>query len=233
MTIKKSITITLLLITTLVANLVQANSSFFPGYGGMPMSQMHMPQMPMQQNRPYYGQRYPHAQRYPQPKPSPSPVDILEGSINKVLKLLAQPQTSDMTQLRSYIKEQVAANFDFDYMSKWVAGKRYYKMNKEQQVFFKQKFTKVFLSTFINKLTKDTKSLPTASQFQSQRQNQKEARASVLFRYDNGLQVKVEFRFFKTAKGWKVVDVKANGISALMYFRNYFSQLIKQRQSKS
>jgi len=230
MTIKKSITFTLLLITTLVTSLVQASSSFFPG-SGMPMPQMPRMQMPMQQMGPYYGQRYPqHAQRYSQAKASP--VAILERSINNLLKRLAQPQPVDMTQLRKYIKKEVAANFDFDYMSKWVAGKRYYKMDKEQQVFFKQKFSKVFLSTFINKLTKDTKALPTASQFQSRRQSQNEARASVLFRYKNGLQVKVEFRFFRTAKGWKVVDVKANGISALMHFRNYFAQLIKQRQSK-
>lgn len=214
MMIKKVIITVLLFVTSLVSMLIQANSPVYSGYG------MHAPQM-RHSYRPIYQQ---------QPA---SPVDILEHSINKILKLLAQQHLVNIAQLKNHLKNEMAPNFDFDYMSRWVAGKRYHKMNKEQQAFFKNKFTNVFLSTFINKLTKNTKLLPRASHFQSTRYSQNEARANVLFSYDNGQQVKVDFRFFQTTRGWKVVDVKANGISALMYFRNYFSQLIKQRQSKN
>jgi len=209
---KNSLIIALLLLTTFVATMAQANSPVYPGYV------MRAPQM-----------MHPYAQY---PKPNPSPVDILESSIGDVLKLLSQPKSVNIKELRAHVKNKVAPNFDFDYMSKWVAGKRYYLMSKEQQASFKNKFTKIFLSTFINKLTKDTKALPKPSNFRSKRQTQNEARASVLFTYNNGLRVKVDFRFFRTARGWKVVDVKANGISALLYFRNYFVQLIKQRQSQ-
>ncbi|MFK5893023.1 MAG: ABC transporter substrate-binding protein, partial [Pseudomonadota bacterium] len=172
-------------------------------------------------------------QTYQQPRQqqTASPVDILESSINNVLKFLAQPGSNNISSLRRHVKNEIAPNFDFGYMSKWVAGKRYYMMNKKQQKLFKQKFTEVFLSTFVNKMTKNSKSLPSASRFISRRQNQNEARASVLLSYDNGQRIKVDFRFFQTAGGWKVVDVKANGISALIYFRNYFVNKIKQRKA--
>ena len=208
---KKSTVIVLIFITALVSTIVQANPSIYPGYAKY--------QSPM---------KHSYAQRYQQQ--TASPVNILEHSINNVLQLLSQQQPANIDQLKNLIIKEVAVNFDFDYMSKWVAGKRYYKMDKKQQTFFKNKFTEIFLSTFINKLTKDSKSLPRASQFQSKRLSQNEARASVMFSYKNGLRVKVEFRFFQTARGWKVVDVKANGISALMYFRSYFAQLIKERE---
>ncbi|MFK5985053.1 MAG: ABC transporter substrate-binding protein [Pseudomonadota bacterium] len=165
-----------------------------------------------------------------------SPVAILEKSIHQVLDFLKQPESTNKKQLKQYVISVIAPNFDFDYMSRSVAGKRYYQMSKEQQELFKHKFTEIFITTFVKKMTKNRKSLPRASRFISSRQSPTEARASVLLSYApnqqrNNQRVKVDFRFFKTAAGWKIVDVKANGLSALLYFRDYFNQLIKQRQS--
>ena len=202
----------------------QANSSAYQRYGSQDSQMRHNYQ---QNYHPDYNRPY---QQPPQQKTA-SPVDILESSINNVLTFLAQQESNNVSNIRQHVSSEIAPNFDFDYMSKWVAGKRYYMMNKKQQRIFKQKFTEVFLSTFVEKMTMYKKSLPSASRFVSRRQNQNEARASVLLSYNSGQRVKVDFRFFQTADGWKVVDVKANGISALMYFRNYFVKQIKQRQT--
>jgi phospholipid transport system substrate-binding protein len=156
-----------------------------------------------------------------------SPVEILESSINNVLDFLAQSNSENVNKLRSYVNREISPNFDFDYMSRWVAGKRYYMMNEEQKVEFKNKFTDIFLSTFIEKTTKNRSSLPRVSRFMSKRYSENEARASVMLGYSNRTQVRIDFRFIKIQEDWKVVDVKANGISALMYFRNYFANLMR------
>ena len=40
----------------------------------------------------------------------------------------------------------------------------------------------------------------------------------------NGYPVKLEFRFYKGAQGWKIFDVVANRTSAVVYYRRYFNQ---------
>jgi phospholipid transport system substrate-binding protein len=159
-----------------------------------------------------------------------SPVEILERSINNVLDFLTQSNSENISQLRAYVNSEIAPNFDFNYMSRQVAGKRYYLMNEEQRMTFKNKFMDVFLSTFIEKITKNRKSLPRVSRFMSNRYSQDEAKASVMLSYSNRTQVRIDFRFIKIKNDWKVVDVKANGISALMYFRDFFADLMRTNQ---
>ena len=175
------------------------------------------------QNQSRYTNNYPAQQQE-------SPVVILERSINNVLDFLAESDSKNIHQLKNYVNKEIAPSFDFAYMSRWVVGKRYSMMNDKQKDEFQTKFTNVFLSTFIEKVTKSRKSLPRISRFMSKRQSQNEARASVMLGYSNRTQVRVEFRFLNTPNGWKVIDVKANGISALLYFRNYFIQRMKPKR---
>ncbi len=176
------------------------------------------------------GNNYQQNYNLPPLQQTPSPITILEDSIKNVLYFLTQPESNNKELLRKYIYNEIAPNFDFDYMARWVAGKRYYVMNEKQQVMFKQKFKQVFIINFIKKITQNKKSLPRASRFISKRQTQTEAHASVWLSYFEGQRVKVDFRFLKTSHGWKVVDVKGNGLSALLYYRNYFLQMLRQRK---
>jgi len=161
-----------------------------------------------------------------------SPVDLLEQSIHNVLQFLQHSDSEDKVKLKQFVMHQIAPNFDFHYMARWVAGRRFHQMNELQQEQFSAKFAEIFIRKFITKMTRNKKSLPSVSRFISNKQNQNEAHASVLLNYngDSNSQpqrIKVDFRFLNTANGWKVVDIKANGLSALMYFRGYFNRLMR------
>ena len=43
-----------------------------------------------------------------------------------------------------------------------------------------------------------------------------------------GLVVNLEFRWYWNDGGWKIFDVSANGASALLFYRGYFSALIRR-----
>ena len=178
----------------------------------------------------YYSQHY-------QPKHLPmpvekvkSPVDLLEESINKVIYFLSRSQQASLDRISSFLKKEITPHFDFDYMSRWVAGRYYKTMTPEQQQQFTETFTGLFITTFVKKLTQFQNYPPVVGDFISKRSGKNEAATSVKIFQENGTNVKVDFKFLKTKSGWKVIDVRANGISALLYYRTYFSEQIRRRE---
>lgn len=178
----------------------------------------------------YYSQNY-QAKRLPMPvEKVKSPVDLLEESINKVIYFLSRPQQASLEQISSFLKQEITPHFDFDYMSRWVAGRYYRTMSPEQQQQFTETFTGLFITTFVKKLTQFQDYPPVVGDFISKRTGKNEAAASVNIFQENGTNVQVDFKFIKTKSGWKVIDVRANGISALLYYRTYFSKQIHRRE---
>ena len=41
-----------------------------------------------------------------------------------------------------------------------------------------------------------------------------------------GIPTKLEFRFYKSTDGWKIFDVKAEGNSAVVYYRKQFREML-------
>ncbi len=161
--------------------------------------------------------------------PRESPAEILENAINNVFTFLSEQQTVDDAQIAYYVINEIAPNFDLEYMARWVAGRYYRLMKPEQQQQFTREFSQIFISRFVEKIGQNRYNLPRIRRFTSRQTARNEAIATAIFAYSDRPDIRVDFRFMLGRKGWKVVDVKANGISALMYFRQYFSQIMRQR----
>jgi phospholipid transport system substrate-binding protein len=169
-------------------------------------------------------------------KKQQSPVALLEESINKVIAFLSQAKPRSSEEITRFIIDEIAPHFDFQYMSQWVAGRYYRQMSKQQQTEFTRTFTNLFVTTLVQKLSAYRTYPPVVEAFMSKRTGQNEALATARVLQENGRELKVDFKFVKTKNGWKVIDVKANGISALFHYRNYFAQQMhrkQQRQAKS
>lgn len=177
--------------------------------------------------------------RYYQPKTLPvppvraqSPVDLLEESINKVIRFLSSPQQASLEQITFFLKKEITPHFDFSYMARWVAGHYYKTMSPEQQRKFTEIFSELFITTFVQKLSSYQNYPPVVENFISRRTSENEAMASARVIQENGVVIQADFKFIRTARGWKVVDVRANGVSALFYYRNFFAEQI-QRQKQN
>lgn len=176
----------------------------------------------------YYLQNYqPGRFQLPVERPR-SPVDLLEESINNVSTFLAQPQEASVDEITYFLHQEIGPHFDFNYMARWVAGRYFTKMSAEQQAEFTETFIGLFITTFVKKLTHFQKYPPVIGDFVSKRTSNNEATASVKVFKDTGGRIQVDFKFIKTPMGWKVIDVRANGISALLYYRNYFMEQIRR-----
>jgi len=196
------------------------------GYGGQPSYQY-----PSNQGG-YYSQYY-----RPRMLPAPtvkvkSPVDLLEDSINKVLAFLSRPQQASLEQITFFLKKEITPHFDFKYMSRWIAGSYYKGMSPQQRKQFTETFAELFITTFVQKISNYRTYPPVVEDFISRRTSASEALASAVVLQENGRSIEVDFKFIRTPGGWKVIDVRANGVSALFYYRNFFEQQV-QRQKEN
>jgi len=164
------------------------------------------------------------------PVKSKSPVDLLEESINKVIRFLSEPQPANLDQITRFLKKEITPHFDFNYMSRWVAGRYYRSMSPDQQRQFNEVFTELFITTFVQKMSAYRNYPPVVGDFRSRRTSDTEATATAKIFQETGGTIQVDFKFIKTSRGWKVIDVRANGVSALLYYRNYFAEQIRRRE---
>lgn len=180
----------------------------------------------------YYSQYYrPRSQLLPAAK-AKSPAELLENSINKVLNFLARPNDASLDQITAFLNREITPHFDFKYMARWVAGRYYRAMSEEQQREFTNTFRELFITTFVQKLSNYQNYPPVVDGFKSKRTGNNEALASARILRENGAHIQVDFKFLKTPGGWKVVDVRADGVSALYYYRHFFAQQIQKRKQQ-
>ena len=159
-------------------------------------------------------------------------MQLLEESINKVIVFLSQPTPRSEEEIITFLQKEITPHFDFQYMSQWVAGRHYRQMSKEQQADFTRTFTNLFVTTFVQKLSNFRTYPPLVEDFKSKRTGKNEALANAKVLQENGSITQVDFRFIKTRNGWKVTDIKANGMSALLHYRTYFAQEIQRKHLK-
>lgn len=177
----------------------------------------------------YYSQYYRPGTALLPPANSRSPAEMLEHSIKKVLAFLARPKEVSLEQITFFLKQEIAPHFDFEYMARWVAGRYYRMMSPDQQMAFTETFSELFITTFVQKLSNYQNYPPVVKNFKSKRIGEDQALASARILRENGGSIQVDFKFLKTQAGWKVVDVSANGVSALFYYRGFFNDQIRKR----
>lgn len=212
------------MVTLSVALLMAAGLSMAQDYQGPPSYQY-----PMHQGS-YYSQYYRPRMLPTPPVKEKSPVDLLEESINKVLAFLSRPQQAGLEQITYFLKKEITPHFDFTYMARWVAGRYYKDMSPKQRQRFTETFAELFITTFVQKISQYRTYPPVVENFISRRTSANEALASAVVVQENGRNIQVDFKFIRTPRGWKVVDVRANGVSALFYYRNFFVEQVRRQK---
>ena len=155
-----------------------------------------------------------------------SPSALLREGVEKLTRILqSRPSRGALT---SFIDTEIAPWFDFDFMAASAAGRRFQYMNEAQQDDVAARIRHNFLDRMVQKL----------AQYSSQRAAFLPARADgpgqmtlpVAIENQGGYPSQLEFHMRLTENGWRVVDVSANGMSALLHYRQNFNELMGQRQ---
>jgi len=154
-----------------------------------------------------------------------SPADMLRDGVQQLTRFLdSKPNRGALT---SYLDRMVAPWFDFDYMAQWAGGRRFQQMDERQQDELAVRIKTSFLEKMSQKLASYSRQramfLPAESDGYGQ------MTLPIVIENPDGYPSHLEFVMRQTGQGWKVVDVSANGMSALVFYRQMFNDMMSAR----
>ena len=165
--------------------------------------------------------RYPNqSSRYAQ---IPDPASELKQAVSDLEKFIKGKDAAHPGMLRAFLENKIFPHFDFDAMSEWITGPYARYMSTEDKMKFQAKLKETFLTSLVKHMggfNPDNTSLRYDRTRFRGRGDEAIVRVNVIrnqqppARLDFGMQL-------EDGK-WRIVDVKANGTSAVLYYRRHF-----------
>ncbi len=173
------------------------------------------------------GQQQYGAQQWDQSAPAePQPDDILRQGMNRLQGFLSRGGAPSEEDAKAFLYREIAPFFDFQYMAQWAGGRLLNGMSEQEQMEFGRKLSVMFLDALATNLGAYANTTPRIDIYRSRgKPGSGEVVVPVLVSSQRGRQVRMKFRFYRAANGWKIFDVIANGSSAVAYYRGYFNKM--------
>lgn len=155
------------------------------------------------------------------------PTAALQDRVEQLMAYAQRNPQADPNQVFAFLDRAVAPFVDFQQMARWVAGPLARGMGPEQRMRFAAALRYNMLTALAAGLAsqgiRDVRFFPP-------RGNPAAGDVTVGMGVAGpaGIPVKLDFRLMSGPHGWRVVDVSANGISAVAYYRNQVRQLVNQ-----
>ena len=159
-----------------------------------------------------------------------SPEELVRQTTDRMLALLTKNRSTieaDRSTLYGFVDEVVLPHFDFTRMAQWVLGKYWRTANKDQRERFVEQFRNLLVRTYGTLLL----------DYSGQTIDYLPARASgdgdtvnirTQINDKGGTKVQVDYALYRRDAGWKVYDVRVNGISLVSNYRNTFGSKVRQ-----
>jgi len=154
------------------------------------------------------------------------PKGAVETAVNGVIHVLKYRQNQDAITLkdREAIRQAVEGYFDFREMAKRSLGKPWRKMNEEQRTGFVNTFRELLERSYGNRL----------SEYHNQTVEYGKVRTKGRIAIvdsevvDAEKRTPVRYKLVHRKAGWRVYDIKVEGISMVSTFRSDFKQSVSQ-----
>jgi phospholipid transport system substrate-binding protein len=140
--------------------------------------------------------------------------------------------SSQIAQLRQFIEQQIIPNFDFDNMAHWITGRYAKSMNEQDKTDFKRSLRETFLSSLTKHLGSFDAENTRIKLHRARYRGKEEAFVSTTIYRPNRLAIRLDFRMRNANNTWKIIDIKANGASAVLYYRRHFISQLRQYQNQ-
>ena len=159
-----------------------------------------------------------------------APATLLKEGVVKLTSFIRSGGAQNRGQVMAFLEKEIAPYFDFAYMTRWAAGPAWREMNPAQRAEMQQTIATSFLTTLATKLT--TYSNQPIRYFTPRGHGKDEVTVSAWITQPAGYPTKLDFRFYKAKDGWKVFHVKADGNSAVVYYRDQFRNMYRYSGSQ-
>lgn len=153
------------------------------------------------------------------------PARVLRAGVEALTGYLGNNQGVAPAQLRAFLEQEIVPYFDFNRMAFWAAGSVNRQLNPEQR----QQLTVMIKERFLHSMAEQLSGYKHSRiQYLRPRGNPRRGNVTLGMRVfgAESYPVQIEFKLYRGNNGWKVYDVVANGVSAVNYYRNEFSQLV-------
>jgi phospholipid transport system substrate-binding protein len=163
---------------------------------------------------------------------STDPAYVIHTALNKITTFSSNSDKVNAIKLRGFIENKIIPHFDFDNMSHWITGRYASNMTDKDKSDFQRNLRETFLSSLSKHLGSfDAKN--TQVRFQPARyRGPAEAFVNTRIYRPDTLPVHLDFRMRRDKNNWKIIDVKANGSSAVLYYRRHFMSQLRQYQKQ-
>lgn len=163
--------------------------------------------------------------------PSYTPTDpayIIHTTLKKITTFSSNSDKVNPVQLRGFIENEIIPHFDFDNMSHWITGRYARNMSAKDKADFQRNLRETFLSSLSKHLGSfDAKNTNVKFLKTRYRGRDESFVGTSIYRPDT-LPVRLDFRMRRDGDNWKIIDVKANGSSAVLYYRRHFMAELRE-----
>ncbi len=158
------------------------------------------------------------------------PTQVIKDTLQKITTFTTHAGNVSPVELRRFIENEIIPHFDFNSMSRWITGPYARYMSTQEKNNFQKQLRETLLSSLAKHLgsfdAEDTRIRFAPVQYRGQN----EAFVRTFIYRPQQPPVRLNFRMRNTGNNWKIIDIRANGASAVLYYRNHFmSQLRRYR----
>ena len=157
------------------------------------------------------------------------PQDVIQDTSTRMIDALRQNRAKldrDPGQIYGLVDQIVLPNFDFALMSRWVLGRAWQQATPDQRRRFTEEFRTLLVRTYAKALLEysdeDLRLLP-----QPTVGNGNEVTVKTEVRLKAGRPIQINYSMHLNNDGWKVYDVKVDGVSLVTNYRSTFANQIR------
>ncbi|PCJ87131.1 MAG: hypothetical protein COA54_06395 [Thiotrichaceae bacterium] len=158
------------------------------------------------------------------------PTYVIKTTLGKITAFSSHSNKVNPLKLRGFIENQIIPNFDFDNMSHWITGRYARNMSASDKSDFQRNLRETFLTSLSKHLGSFDAENTRVRFYPARYRGPAEAFASASVYRSDSMPVRLDFRMRRDGDNWKIIDVKANGSSAILYYRRHFISQLRQYQ---
>lgn len=158
------------------------------------------------------------------------PAYVIHTALDKITTFSSNSDKVNPVKLRGFIEHEIIPHFDFDNMSHWITGRYASNMNDNDKADFQRNLRETFLSSLSKHLGSFDAKNTRVKFFPARYRGPEESFVSTSIYRPDVPSVRLDFRMRRDADNWKIIDVKANGSSAVLYYRRHFISQLRQYQ---
>ena len=158
------------------------------------------------------------------------PTYVIKTTLEKITAFSSSSNNVNPLKLRDFIENQIIPHFDFDNMSHWITGRYARNMSESDKSDFQRNLRETFLTSLSKHLGSFDAKNTRVRFYPARYRGPAEAFASATVYRPDSMPVRLDFRMRREGNDWKIIDVKANGSSAIIYYRRHFIAQLRQYQ---